>query len=760
MSIEQLEGGLTRHSRKCPICEASCGVLVTVDPAQRRVVDIRGNENDPLSRGFVCPKSQGMKVLRDDRDVLTRPLLRRGRDFEEISWEAAFEMAGERFREIAKKHGADANALYVGNPLAHNPAALLYTLSTAMALGTRSLFSSTSVDHMPKVLSTGLLFGDQSLIPVPDVERTDYLLILGANPVVSGGSLMTAPGFGRRIEEIRERGGQVVVVDPRRTETAAFASRHVPIRPGTDPYFLLGLLRVIFDEELQRFGRLEAHMNGAEEVAALARSFSLADLASASGIEEGVIVELARGFAGAPSAACYGRTGSSQQPFGSVTSWLIDVVNAVTGNLDRPGGAMIPMGVTPSIFLNERYVDGVGPQHRYFSRVRGLPECAGQLPVVTMAEEMLTPGPGQIRGLLTICANPVITAPNGPKLSEALASLEFMVSCDIYLGETSRHADLILPGSGHLERSDWPIFTSTLQVRHVAKWVDKVFEPPAGTRTDGEIMLGLAASIAGIAPQAMDDALANHFMTGAQAAGGLRGKSIDEAAALLENQQGSDRIYEILLRTHHFGDKFGAVPDGLTFAKVKAADDGLDMGPLFERLPQALGTPSGKIELAPALLMNEAPRLREALAGYRDPTSMIMIGRRQLHSINSWMHNIRAFNRGPDKCVALLHPGDASRLHVKTGDRIEISRRGKSIVVPVTVSDEIMPGVVSLPHGWGHDQSDTRLSYASTRPGVNSNVVASEFDSDVPSGNAVLTGFTVNVVRVAEPASMPALTTA
>lgn len=749
MSIEHLEGGLTRHSRKCPICEASCGVLVTVDQAQRKVIDIRGNESDPLSRGFVCPKSQGMKVLRDDRDVLTRPLRRRGKDFEEIGWDEAFELAGERFRDIARKRGADANALYVGNPLAHNPAALLYTLSCAMAMGSRSLFSSTSVDHMPKVLSTGLLFGDQSLIPVPDVERTDYLLILGANPAVSGGSLMTAPGFERRIGEIRQRGGQVVVVDPRRTETAALANRHVPIRPGTDPYFLLGLLRVIFDENLAKPGRLEAHMAGISEVVELARSFPLSDLAAASGIGTDVIAELACGFASAPAAACYGRTGSSQQPFGSVTSWLIDVVNAVTGNLDRPGGAMIPMGVTPSIFLNERYVNGVGPHHRYFSRVRALPEVAGQFPVVTMAEEILTPGPGQIRGLLTICANPVITSPNGARLSEALASLDFMVSCDIYVGETSRHADLILPGSGHLERSDWPIFTSTLQVRHVAKWVDKVFEALPGTRTDGQILLGLAASIAGTSTSAIDNALAGHFLQGAEAAGGLGGKTVAEAAALLENQQGSDRIYEILLRTHHFGDKFGAAPDGLTFSKVKAADAGLDMGPLFERLPQALGTPSGKIELAPELLMKEVPRLREALAGYIDPSSMIMIGRRQLHSINSWMHNIRAFNRGPDKCTALLHSTDAERLQVGNGDRIEISRRGRSIVVPVTVSEEIMPGVVSLPHGWGHDVSETRLSYARTRPGVNSNVVASELDIDVPSGNAVLTGFAVGVMRAA-----------
>lgn len=757
MSIEHLEGGLTRHARKCPICEASCGVLVTVDTAQRKVIDIRGDESDPLSRGFVCPKSQGMKLLRDDRDVLTRPLLRRGKDFEEISWDAAYLMAGERFREIAKKHGADANALYVGNPLAHNPGGLLYTLSCAMALGSRSLFSSTSVDHMPKVLSTGLLFGDQSLIPVPDLDRTDYLLILGANPAISGGSLMTAPGFGRRMEEIRARGGQIIVVDPRRSETAEMANRHLPIRPGTDPYFLLGLLRVIFDENLAKPGRLEAHMNGLHEIAELARSFSLDDLAAASGIEAIVIREIARGFARAPSAACYGRTGSSQQPFGSVTSWLIDVINAVTGNLDRPGGAMIPMGITPSIFLNERYVDGVGPHHRWHSRVRGLPECAGQLPVVTMAEEMLTPGPGQIRGLITICANPVITSPNGPRLSQALAGLEFMVSCDLYLGETSRHADLILPGSGHLDRSDWPIFTSTLQVRHVAKWVDKVFAPAPGTRTDGEIMLSLAASIAGTSEQALDDALAAHFMQLASTSGGLGGKSVEQACALLENRQGSDRIYEILLRTHHFGDKFGAVPEGLNFGKVKAADHGIDMGPLFERLPQALGTPSGRIELAPQLLMNEAPRLREALAGYIDPASMIMIGRRQLHSINSWMHNIRSFNRGPDKCFALLHPADAARLGIDSGDHIEISRRDKCIVVPVTVSDEIMPGVVSLPHGWGHDVAETRLNYARTRPGVNSNIVASEFDIDLPSGNAVLTGFTVGVARRAAAAVTPAV---
>lgn len=747
MSVDELEGGLSRHVRKCPICEAGCGVVVTVDAAQRKVIDIRGDELDPLSRGFVCPKSQGMKVLREDRDLLTRPLLRRGKDFEEISWEAAFELAAERFKEISLRHGADANAIYVGNPTAHNPGGLLYTLSCAMALGTRSLFSSTSVDHMPKVLSTGLMFGDQSLIPVPDVDRTAYLLILGANPCISGGSLMTAPGFARRMEEIRQRGGQIVVVDPRRSETAELANRHLPIRPGTDPYFLLGLLQIIFDEQLEQLGRLEAHTNGLREVAALARSFALSDLVATCGIERATMAEIARGFARAPSAACYGRTGSSQQPFGSVTSWLIDVLNAVTGNLDRPGGAMIPMGVTPSIFLNERYQNGVGPHHRWHSRVRGLPECAGQFPAVVLAEEILTPGQGQIRGLLTMCANPVITSPNGPQLSKALASLDFMVAVDVYVGETSRHADLILPGYGHLERSDWPIFTTTLAVRHVAKWVDKVFEPAPGTKSDGDIMLALAAKLSGTTEQATDDALAGFFLQGAEASGGLGGKTATEAQELLEAKSGSDRIYEILLRTHHFGDKFGANPDGLSFAKVKAADHGIDLGPLFERLPQALGTPSGKVELAPELLMNEAPRLRAAMADYM--ASDRMIGRRQLHSINSWMHNIRAFNRGPDKCTALLHPSDAARLQLQSGDKVDISRGDKLITVPVTVSDEIMAGVISLPHGWGHDSPETRLNYARTRPGVNSNVVASEFDIDIPSGNAVLTGFTVGVARAA-----------
>ena len=747
MNAMQLEGGLSRHSRKCPICEAGCGVLVTVDAAQRKVIEIRGDEDDPLSRGFVCPKSQGMKVLREDRDVLTKPLRRRGKDFEEIGWNDAFELAAERFKDISRRHGPDANAIYVGNPTAHNPGGLLYTLSCAMALGTRSLFSSTTVDHMPKVLSTGLMFGDQSLIPVPDLDRTDYLLMLGANPCISGGSLMTAPGMDRRIGEIRQRGGQVIVVDPRRTETAALASRHVPLRPGSDPYFLLGLLRVIFDEGLVKLGRLEAHLNGVSDMAGLARSFALGDVAAACLVPVDVIVDIARGFAGAPSAACYGRTGSSQQPFGSVTSWLIDVLNAITGNLDRPGGAMIPMGVTPSIFLNERYQNGVAPHHRWFSRVRGLPEVAGQLPVVVMAEEMLTAGPGQIRGLLTICANPVLSSPNGPRLSEALSSLDFMVACDIYLGETSRHADLVLPGSGHLDRSDWPIFTSTFQVRHVAKWVDKVFEPAPDTRTDGEIMLGLAAKIAGASEPAMDDALAAHFLQGAHACGGLGGKTVEEASALLEVQQGSDRIYEILLRTHHFGDRFGARPDGLTMSKVRSAAHGIDMGPLFERLPQALGTPSGKIELAPELLMQEAPRLRAAMPQAAAGDQMIMIGRRQLHSINSWMHNIRALNRGPDKCTALMHPQDAERRQLRSGDRIEITRGDKAIVAPVTVSDEIMPGVISLPHGWGHDAPGARLSYAGSRPGINSNIVASEFDVDVPSGNAVLTGFAVSVQR-------------
>jgi anaerobic selenocysteine-containing dehydrogenase len=731
--------------RTCPLCEATCGLEVTHH--EESVIRIRGDQDDVFSRGFICPKGSTLGKLDQDPDRLRTPLVRRDGAHEPATWDEAFAVIESRLGPIIAEHGPDAVGVYLGNPNVHSMSGVLYPRVLLKMLRTKAIFSAATVDQMPKHVSSGLMFGHPDLIPVPDLDRTSYLMMLGANPHESNGSLATAPDWPGRLQAIRERGGKVVVVDPRRTRSAEAADEHVFIAPGTDPAFLFALAHVLFDEDLVDLGDLQPHVSGIDEVAGAVEGFAPEAVAGICGVDADRIRRLARELAAAPTAAVYGRIGTHTAEFGTMASWMVDVLNVLTGNLDRAGGAMFSHAAHEQPRSRRGFQLG-----RWTSRVRGLPEVRGELPVSTMADEILEPGPGQIRALITIAGNPVLSTPNSDHLDEALAGLELMVSIDVYLNETTRHADVILPGVSPLRRAHYDFAFNQLSVRNVANYSPPLFPLPEGTPDEWQIMLRLGAVASGQGADvdlgALDDGVFAMMVGSAVSnpASSVSGRSPEEIFAETNGDRGPERMLDFLIRTGPYGEGYGADPAGLTLERLEAAPHGVDLGPLHPRLPQALCTPSGVIDLAPEALLADVPRLR-ALLAREHHGGFALIGRRHVRSNNSWMHNIDVLVRGKDRCTLQINAEDAERIGVGHGGRVEVTSPAGKLVVPVEITEDIMPGVVSLPHGWGHDLEGSALSVAADRPGVNSNRLSTG-EIDPVSGNAVLNGIPVEVFPV------------
>jgi anaerobic selenocysteine-containing dehydrogenase len=729
--------------RSCPLCEAHCGIGVELDGEAVRT--IRGDEADALSRGYICPKAYGLKGLQEDPDRLERPLIRAGTGYREAEWDEALALVADRLRGIRDAHGADAIGTYLGNPSAHDHGALLYVAPFLRALGTRWRFSATSVDQLPKWVSCALLFGSHLAIPIADIDHTDFLLMLGANPLASNGSLMTAPDFPGRIRRLRERGGRLVVVDPRRSETAAVADEHVFLRPGTDAHLLFALVHVLFDEGLVRLGRLAEITNGVDAVRDAARAFAPETVAPACGVPVADIRRLARELAAAPRAAVYGRIGTCTQEFGTLASWLVDVLNVLTGNLDRPGGVLFPR---PAHAPFEDRPRKAGPPHfaRWRSRVRGLPEFAGELPAACLAEEIDSAGDERIRALVTICGNPVLSTPNGARLAKAIESLDFVVSVDFYRNETSGLADVILPTTPPLERDNYDLAFHAMSVRNHAKWSPAVLPKPAGARHLWEVLAELAGRMHGADASAVHELILARLLHGTVGRPGTACPDVTEAEARekLGAAPGPARLVDLMLRAGPYGDRFDDAAEGLSLPKLQAAEHGVDLGPLAARLPAMLATDSGRIELAPELLLADVGRLRAALAE-RANGAFVLIGRRHLRSNNSWMHNLPALAKGKERCTLLVHPDDARALGLTAGGRARVRSRVGAVEAPVELTEDLMRGVVSLPHGHGHDAPAARLAVAAKRPGVNSNLLTDESFIDELSGNAVLNGIPVEI---------------
>ncbi|MFF6805123.1 molybdopterin-dependent oxidoreductase [Streptomyces sp. NPDC012616] len=736
--------------RICPLCEATCGLTLTIEGT--RVTGARGDRDDVFSQGFICPKGAAFPAVDGDPDRLRSPLVRRDGELREATWEEAFDAVAAGIRPVVERHGPNAVGVVLGNPNVHTMAGGLYPQLLVGGLGTRSLFTASTVDQMPKHVSSGLLFGDAGAIPVPDLDRTDHLLLIGANPLESNGSLCTAPDFPGKLKALKARGGTLTVIDPRRTRTAKLADRHIAIRPGADALLLAAMAHVLFEEDLVQLGALTPHVEGLAELRDAVRDFTPEAVAPACDVDAGVVRALARELAAAPTAAVYGRIGSCTVPFGTLGSWLVDVLNILTGNLDRPGGALFPQAAT------DRTPRPAGPGRgfrlgRWHSRVGGHPEAKGELPLSALAEEIdtATEEGEPIRALVVVAANPVLSAPDGNRLDKALESLDFMVSVDPYLNETSRHADVVLPPPPPSQSPHHDFAFNTLAVRNQVRYSRPAVPLEPGRMAETEILARLTLAVTGMHgadPSAVDELVVGQTLGKAvkEPYSPVHGREPKELAAQLTGESGPERRLDMMLRLGPYGDGFGTRPDGLNLARLLESPHGIDLGPLGPRLPQPLKTASGRIELLPQPIVADLPRLRASLE--RRPDGLVLVGRRHLRSNNSWMHNVPALTGGTNRCTLQIHPEDAERLGVRDGAPVRVTGAGGEVTAPAEVTDGVRRGVVSLPHGWGHDRPGTRLSHAAADPGVNVNQLLDGSLLDPLSGNAVLNGVPVRLAAI------------
>jgi len=697
------------HFRNCNLCEAMCGLEIKTENTE--VVSIRGDKEDPFSRGHICPKALGMKDIYDDPDRLKFPLRKTENGWEQISWEAAFDEVADKLKGIGRKYGDNAIGVYQGNPSVHNLGTTLFSPNFVRSLKTKNRFSATSVDQLPHHLAAMEMFGHPALMPVPDIDRTDFWLILGGNPLVSNGSIMTAPDLGKRLRAIKERGGKVVVVDPRKTETADKASQHIFIKPGTDVWLLLAMVHEVLEQAKLKLRHLTDLVDASQInlLKDLIKPYTVEVAAEKTGIPKATIQQLTTDFINAGAAVCYGRMGVSTQLFGSLCQWLVHCLNILTGNMDRAGGFMLPSPAFDPVRPSKGKKRQLG---RWKSRVRNLPEFNGEFPSVTLADEILTEGKGQIKAMVTSCGNPVLSVPNGGKLDDAFESLEFMVCVDIYLNETTRHADIILPPATGLEVPHFDIGFNQLSIRNVVKYSDPVFEKAEGAKYDYEIFQEL---------------------TRRMQVGDLPTDEASRQKIAAQYQMTPAMILDGGLRKGEYS---------LSLKEVKAAEHGLDLGPLKPRFPERLQTEGQKINLVPEIFQEDLKRLQNApdTNGH-----LLLIGRRHLRSNNSWMHNSHRLVKGGDRCTILMHPADAAARGLVKGQKVAVSSRVGQIELPIEISDEMMEGVVSIPHGWGHGRKRIKMQVAEAHPGVSMNDLTDEFFVDELTGNAAVNGVVVEV---------------
>ena len=704
--IKRLAMTKTLHHRACHLCEAICGLTLettTSDDGSIAITSIKGDAQDTFSRGHICPKAVALQDIQNDPDRLHQPMLRVGSEWQPIPWDEAFALVAERLAGIQARHGQNAVAVYQGNPSVHNYGLMTHSNYFLGQLKTRNRFSATSVDQLPHHLSSHLMYGHGLLLPIPDIDQTDFMLILGGNPLASNGSIMTVPDVEKRLKAIQARGGKVVVVDPRRSETAAMADQHLFVRPGGDAALLFGLLNTLFSEHLTRDSHLP--VDGLEEVRRAVAGFTAEAMSAHCAVPAEQIRQLARDFAAADKAVCYGRMGVSTQAFGTLCHWLVQLINLVTGNLDRVGGALC---TEPAVDLVA--ATSGGHFNRWQSRVSGRPEYSGELPVSALAEEMLTEGEGQIRALVTVAGNPVLSTPNGRQLEQALDGLEFMVSVDLYINETTRYADLILPSTSALENDHNDTTFNMFAVRNVTRFNRAILPKPEGALHDWEIFVGLAQAFAARTGNPLKPTLA------------------------------PAQMIDLGLRAGAYGD---ASSHKLSVAMLAEHPHGLDLGPLKANLAGRLKTANGRVQAAPAVILADLARF--AALPLPKVDELLLIGRRHVRSNNSWMHNYHRLVKGKPRHQLLMHPDDLASRQLSDGQRVRVSSRIGMIEVHVLASLEMMPGVVSLPHGWGHDRPGVQMSIASAQPGASANDLTDERQLDELSGNAALNGVPVQV---------------
>ena len=710
MASEQTKTNEQTHFRTCNLCEAMCGIVIQHDG--EKVLSIKGDKDDPFSKGYICPKATALQDLHEDSDRLRHPVERTANGWKEISWPEALDKVAAGIQSVQKKHGQNAFGIYLGNPNVHNLGGMLTIKHLLSSIKTRSRFSATSIDQLPHHIVSMHLFGHMLRIPVPDVNRTQYMLIIGGNPLASNGSIMTAPNMRQKLKDIKARDGKVVVIDPRRTETADIASEHHFIRPATDVLLLLAMLNEIYlqgyaDKARAKNNRAAALAPEIERIADFAKDYSAESVADITGIAASEIKRLVKEFCEAESSVCYGRMGVSVQEFGLLSQYLIMVINIVTGRLDEVGGLMFP---NPAVdVVNNSGPGYLGKRH---SRVSNLPDFNGDYPVVAMADEMLVEGAGQLKGFMTVAGNPVLSTPNGEKLDEAFANLDFMVAIDYFVTETSRHAHIILPPVSPLERDHYDVTFNNFAVHNVAKYSKALFAKKKSAKHDWQIYLELA-------------------------------KRLDKKAPL------ATKIERRLVKT--LGPKFMLDQGlrrgpyaGMSLNKLKKKPHGFDLGPLKRMLPQALKHKDKQIHLNVNFYQADLERVREMMQNY-DDKQILLIGRRHVRSNNSWLHNSYRLVKGKPRCTLMLHPETAKEYSIEDGQNVKVSSRVGSVIITAEVTDELMPKVVSIPHGWGHGRKGVKQKIAQAHAGVSVNDLTDDTLIDQLSGNAAVNGVPVQL---------------
>ncbi len=687
-----------------------CGLVITTDNSQ--IKSITGDDKDPLSRGHICPKALAYKDLHEDPDRLKFPVKKIGSGWEQISWEDAFEEVTDKLIGIQNTYGNNAVGVYQGNPSVHNFGTLLYAPIFLSFLGTKNRFSASTVDQIPHQFGAYQMLGHQLLVPIPDIDRTQYMLILGGNPVVSNGSLMTAPDVRNRLKAIQGRGGKFIVVDPRRTETAKLADEHYFIKPGTDVYYLMGLIQEIIKNGWIRQGHLKNVTKNLDEFINSIPEIKLEEISSITGISSVAIKQTAKEFSESESAVCYGRMGACTQQFGGTVHWLINVLNIITGNFDSHGGAMFTTPAFDTLANSQTR----GHYNKGQSRVRNLPEFAGEYPVVTMADEMLVEGDGQIRAMVTSAGNPVLSIPGGEKLERAFGGLDFMVSVDFYINETTRHADIILPPAFNLNGGHFDIIFNVLSIRDTVKYSKPVFPKEPGTKYDWEIFMELTKRVAR-----------------------KKGKKYSKLNYFLSKKFGPEWHLDLGIRIGKYGSLKSLFNwNGLTLGKIKNQVHGIDLGPLKQSLPNRLFTKDKRIDLAPSIFIEDLVRVKSNLTQNNLNGGLTLIGRRQLRSNNSWMHNCTSLMSGNNRFLILINPADAQSNSILDGQRVMVESNNFKFELDAKLTDEMMPGVISIPHGWGHETKGTRQKTAVENGGGNLNALGNDEAFDPVSGNADL----------------------
>ncbi len=691
------------HYRVCHLCEAMCGLEIVTQADL--VVSIKGDKEDPFSQGYVCPKSTAIADIHSDPDRIRKPMIRdRVQDqWREADWSEALDLVASKLVSIQQQHGNNALGVYLGNPSIHNWGMLTHGPNAFKRLKTRNRFSATSVDQLPHQLVCYWMYGHQNLIPVPDIDRTELLIIVGGNPMASNGSLWSVPGFRLKAKALKQRGGKLVVIDPRRTETAQIADQHHFVRPGTDAFLLLAMVREVFNQGWVNTGHLSQHLAGLAAAEKAVQPFTLELAEQRSGIPADEIKMLAQALAHTKNASIYGRLGISVQEYGAICQWAVQLLNIICGNLDVPGGYTFSLPAVDTVWGP---TSKPGHFNAWQSRVRGLPEFSGELPVSAMAEEILTPGEGQIKALLTGAGNPVLSTPNGVQLEQALNSLDFMVSIDFYLNETTRFADVILPPTSPLEHDHYDLALATFAVRNTAKYSPAIFPKDESALHDWEILSAIG----------------------------------ERVSAILDVAPMPTIPPEMIL---DMGLKSGPYKDQLSFQALLDNPHGVDLGAHKTQLPERLVHQDKQIQSAPEAVLVDLERLlaSEPMAG----KGFQLIGRRHVRSNNSWMHNYNRLVKGKPRCQLIINPEDARELGLEEGNWVWVKSSVGRVKAQLEVNADIMAGVVSLPHGWGHNRGGTRSAVANAHPGVSANDLTDHLFIDGLSGNAALNGVPVEL---------------